>query len=126
MRRPCTILAITGALAGLSALAQAAPPDAATLDGITAEYRTLIEAENRHDLPAVRPMLWQSPDMLSCAGTRSTSSIDPRKAALAVGYIGAGRSTLLIYAGATEYQHVLMVVPVTLIVAEDTNIAARL
>jgi hypothetical protein len=69
MHRPYTILAVAGVLAGLSAAAHAALPDAATLDGITAEYRTLIEAENRHDLAAVRPMVWQSPDMLFVAKT---------------------------------------------------------
>ena len=32
-------------------------------------YRRLIDAENRHDLKAVRPFLWTSPAMLFVAKT---------------------------------------------------------
>ncbi len=46
-----------------------APLDKATLDHIGALYHTLIDAENRHDLVAVRTMVWKSPNMLFVAKT---------------------------------------------------------
>src|SRR5271156_3901783 len=49
--------------------AHAAPLDDATLAKIAERYRTLIDAENRHDLAAVRKMVWQSPDTLFVAKT---------------------------------------------------------
>jgi hypothetical protein len=45
------------------------PLDAATLKQIHGLYRTLIEAENRHDLAAVRAMIWNSPSTLFVAKT---------------------------------------------------------
>jgi hypothetical protein len=36
---------------------------------INSLYRALIDAENRHDLQAVRTMVWQSPNMLFVAKT---------------------------------------------------------
>jgi hypothetical protein len=40
-----------------------------SLHEIDLQYRALIEAENRHDLAAVRSMVWQSPDTLFVAKT---------------------------------------------------------
>jgi hypothetical protein len=48
---------------------QAEPADARALDEIRALYRTLIEAENRHDLAAVRKIVWDSPSTLFVAKT---------------------------------------------------------
>ena len=62
-----TILAGTAFAAG--DVARADPLDASTLKEIGELYRTLINAENRHDLSAVRQMLWQSPDTLFVAKT---------------------------------------------------------
>jgi hypothetical protein len=45
----------------------AGPLDAGTLNEIDALYRTLIDAENRHDLAAVRPLVWDSPTALFVA-----------------------------------------------------------
>lgn len=36
-------------------------------------YRTLIDAENRHDEPAVRKLLWESPNMLFVAKTATAA-----------------------------------------------------
>jgi len=45
------------------------PLDAVTLKQIQGLYRTLIEAENRHDLAQVRTMSWNSPSTLFVAKT---------------------------------------------------------
>jgi hypothetical protein len=45
------------------------PLDAPTLEEVRALYRKLIEAENRHDLAAVRIVVWDSPSMLFVAKT---------------------------------------------------------
>lgn len=45
------------------------PLDAATIDHLKKLYRQLIDAENRHDLDAIRPMLWNSPSTLFVAKT---------------------------------------------------------
>ncbi len=45
------------------------PLDQATLDRIGTLYHTLIDAENRHDLAAVRKMVWESPNTLFVAKT---------------------------------------------------------
>ncbi len=65
------VVALAGILASLSNPAAAAtqPLDAASLRDIDGLYRRLIEAENRHDLKAVRPMVWESPDTLFVAKT---------------------------------------------------------
>jgi hypothetical protein len=39
------------------------------VDELKRLYKQLIDAENRHDLDAVRPMLWTSPSMLFVAKT---------------------------------------------------------
>jgi hypothetical protein len=49
--------------------AQANARDGDTIKEINILYRALIDAENRHDLSAVRTMVWQSPDMLFVAKT---------------------------------------------------------
>ncbi len=45
------------------------PLNAATLREINGLYRKLIEAENRHDLAAVRAFVWDSPSALFVAKT---------------------------------------------------------
>jgi len=45
------------------------PLDADTLTGVKALYHQLIDAENRHDLTAVRPFVWNSPSTLFVAKT---------------------------------------------------------
>jgi hypothetical protein len=55
------------------ATADAGPLAGATLDDINRSYRKLIEAENRHDLPAVRGMMWESPDALFVAKTATAA-----------------------------------------------------
>jgi hypothetical protein len=51
----------------------AAPPDmwlsANDEAGLRALYERLIDAENRHDIAAVKPMVWNSPDTLFVAKT---------------------------------------------------------
>jgi hypothetical protein len=60
------------ALPFLQATAVSAQPlDGPTLQQIDGLYRRLIEAENHHDLKAVRAMSWESPDMLFVAKTAS-------------------------------------------------------
>jgi hypothetical protein len=53
--------------------AEGAPLDAATLAAITALYHQLIDAENRHDLAAVRTFVWESPDALFVAKTATAA-----------------------------------------------------
>ena len=50
-----------------------APLDAGTLREIDALYHRLIDAENRHDLVAVRPFLWDSPSTLFVAKTATAA-----------------------------------------------------
>lgn len=45
------------------------PLDPATLDSLRALYKKLIDAENRHDIAAVRPMVWDSGSALFVAKT---------------------------------------------------------
>jgi hypothetical protein len=45
------------------------PLDAPTRDALRVLYRQLIDAENRHDLKAVRAFVWTSPSMLFVAKT---------------------------------------------------------
>jgi hypothetical protein len=45
----------------------------ATLDEINAIYRKLIDAENRHDLAAVRALVWESPNTLFVAKTATAA-----------------------------------------------------
>jgi hypothetical protein len=51
------------------ASAQANSRDADTIKEVNSLYRALIDAENRHDLPAVRKFVWQSSDTLFVAKT---------------------------------------------------------
>jgi hypothetical protein len=53
----------------VGATAQADVRNGDTIKEINSLYRALIDAENRHDLVAVRTMAWQSPDMLFVAKT---------------------------------------------------------
>jgi hypothetical protein len=53
----------------LGVKAQAKAPDGGVIKEIDSLYRALIDAENRHDLAAVRTMVWQSPDTLFVAKT---------------------------------------------------------
>jgi hypothetical protein len=53
----------------VSRLASADTLSTATLDTVRGLYRQLIEAEDRHDIAAVRRMAWQSPSMLFVAKT---------------------------------------------------------
>ncbi len=48
---------------------QADDAGGSTIKKVNSAYRALIDAENRHDLVAVRTMLWQSPAMLFVAKT---------------------------------------------------------
>jgi len=85
-KRPFLIVAsVVGALACVFAVATSTqaqspvtpsdtePLDAGTLQEISALYRKLIEAENRHDLAAVRTMVWNSPSTLFVAKTATAA-----------------------------------------------------
>jgi hypothetical protein len=48
-------------------------PGAHDLDELRALYRRLIDAENRHDIEAVRPMVWVSPNTLFVAKTATAA-----------------------------------------------------
>src|SRR5215813_5136554 len=43
------------------------------LEALRALYRRLIDAENRHDIEAVRPIVWVSPDALFVAKTATAA-----------------------------------------------------
>jgi hypothetical protein len=58
---------VVGSLVGR--LASADTLNAATIDTLRGLYRQLIEAENRHDIAAVRRVAWHSPSMLFVAKT---------------------------------------------------------
>ena len=62
-----TVLVI--ALLSVQDAARADPLSPASLKEITDLYQRLVNAENRHDLAAVRQMVWQSPDTLFVAKT---------------------------------------------------------
>ena len=49
------------------------PLNAVTRSEIQAIYRQLIDAENRHDLDAVRPFVWTSPSTLFVAKTKTAA-----------------------------------------------------
>jgi hypothetical protein len=53
----------------MSVSARADTLDATTLQSINTLYHRLIDAENRHDLAAVQPMMWDSPNALFVAKT---------------------------------------------------------
>jgi hypothetical protein len=73
MRELIAVCALAVALTTDPLPAFAEPPDAATLQRINALYRELIDAENRHDLKAVRTMLWESPNTLFVAKTATAA-----------------------------------------------------
>jgi hypothetical protein len=77
LRKPSAIGALIAALAfAHTGTVAAAPVDtlgAATLDEINAIYRKLIDAENRHDLAAVRTLVWESPNTLFVAKTATAA-----------------------------------------------------
>jgi hypothetical protein len=52
---------------------QAVPLSEATLSEIRALYRELIDAENRHDIAAVRRFVWNSPTALFVAKTATAA-----------------------------------------------------
>jgi hypothetical protein len=64
---------LAGAIVVAAAPAPADPIDAATSGEINVLYRRLIDAENHHDLAAVRPMVWESPDTLFVAKTATVA-----------------------------------------------------
>jgi SnoaL-like domain len=47
------------------------PLDPVSRDGVRALFEQLIDAENRHDLNAVRPLVWESPNALFVAKTET-------------------------------------------------------
>lgn len=49
------------------------PLEAAAVKDLTALYRRLIDAENRHDLGAVKSLLWSSPSTLFVAKTATAA-----------------------------------------------------
>ena len=56
-----------------ASFAETDPLDQTTRDSIKALYRRLIDAENRHDLAAVRPLVWVSPNALFVAKTATAA-----------------------------------------------------
>ena len=64
---------LAGAIIVAATQAHADPIGAATLTEINSLYRRLIEAENRHDLAAVRRMVWESRDTLFVAKTATAA-----------------------------------------------------
>jgi hypothetical protein len=75
MRNVARLSAILSALAAMVSPGVAAsstdadPLDQAARDSVRALYKQLIDAENRHDLAAVRPLVWESPNALFVAKT---------------------------------------------------------
>ena len=62
--RACAAAAFVGATAFAQAAAPDHPPQAQTPAELKRLYRQLIDAEDAHDLPAVRAMLLDSPSLL--------------------------------------------------------------
>lgn len=75
--RLSAMLTALALIAGATAIAaphtDADPLDPASRDGVRALFKQLIEAENRHDLSAVRPLVWVSPDALFVAKTATAA-----------------------------------------------------
>jgi hypothetical protein len=64
-------LAIVLAAAALAFATQMGRADGHKEQELRAIYKELIDAENRHDLPAVRELVWTSPcHPICCEGTR--------------------------------------------------------
>jgi hypothetical protein len=64
-----TVLALMACPAAAASSTDADPLDQASLNGVRALFKQLIDAENRHDLAAVRPFVWVSPNALFVAKT---------------------------------------------------------
>ena len=60
-----------GAASAVSARTE--PLDARTLEDVKQLYHRLIDAENRHDIAAVKPLVWISPNTLFVAKTAKAS-----------------------------------------------------
>ena len=56
-----------------AALQSGEPLDSRTLEDLKSMYSRLIDAENQHDLKAVRRFLWTSPEMLFVAKTKTAA-----------------------------------------------------
>lgn len=66
-------LALMGGPAAAASPAHADPLDQASRDGVRAFFNQLIDAENRHDLSAVRSLVWVSPNALFVAKTATAA-----------------------------------------------------
>jgi SnoaL-like domain len=78
MRNAARLSAMLSALALMACPAAAtsstdADPLDATRDDVRALFKQLIDAENRHDLNAVRPLVWVSPNALFVAKTATAA-----------------------------------------------------
>jgi hypothetical protein len=69
MHKQIAVAMLVVATSSVGAGAPANARDGDVIKQINTLYRTLIDAENRHDLTTVRTMVWQSPDMLFVAKT---------------------------------------------------------
>jgi hypothetical protein len=69
MHKQVAAATLVVAISCVGAGAPAHARDGDVIKEINTLYRALIDAENRHDLSAVRTMVWQSPDMLFVAKT---------------------------------------------------------
>jgi hypothetical protein len=69
MRKQLLAVLLLGAVSAVGATPQADTQRGDAEKQINGLYRTLIDAENRHDLAAVRKIVWQSPSMLFVAKT---------------------------------------------------------
>ena len=68
-----TGLALMACPAAAASSTDADPLDQASRDGVRALFKQLIDAENRHDLNAVRPFVWVSPNALFVAKTATAA-----------------------------------------------------
>lgn len=68
-----TGLALMACPAAAASSTDADPLDQASCDGVRALFKQLIDAENRHDLNAVRPFVWVSPNALFVAKTATAA-----------------------------------------------------
>ncbi len=72
------VLATSALLAGLGAVSAALGVDPTAIASVTESpirelYANLIEAENAHDIEKVRAMVWDSPDALFVAKTKTAA-----------------------------------------------------
>jgi hypothetical protein len=68
-----TGLVLMACPAAAASSTDADPLDQASRDGVRALFKQLIDAENRHDLNAVRPFVWVSPNALFVAKTATAA-----------------------------------------------------